>query len=95
MAAIAGQGVPSAIDAFGSGPGQSAAGGRDAQRAQLESWLGELREAADQYKQVLAKMPSLAPMGSKLDQLTQAILQQAMKTAPSQPDAAQQIPGGG
>lgn len=83
-----------AIDAATGGVQASA--GLDQQRGEMEGFVGELRQAIDGVRQVLAKMPKLqATYEPKLKQLVQAIAADVAKQAPQQTDSAMALPSAG
>jgi len=108
-AGIAGAAAPaSSMDALGSpnGGAESPApagnptgltpgSGNDQQLAQLQAFMGKLRQLDEQVKATLAEMPALQPFGQQWTALFQKIVQGAAKTAPKQTGSAQAIPTSG
>lgn len=91
---------PGAIDAMGAGGGApaaagapgGAAAGADQQRAQLQSFMGKLRELDTQITQVFTGMPALQPVAQQMKQLLKKAVQDAAKTAPPQTASSEAVP---
>lgn len=96
MPAIAPQvaAAPTAIDAVTGGVPQAAS--LDAQRSQMQQFVGDLRTAIDGVRQVLAQIPAIQQTYEpKLKQLVQAIAADVAKQAPQQTDSSNALPAGG
>jgi hypothetical protein len=96
-APIAGSAAPgaSAIDALTGGPGAPAAGGLDQQRAQLEAFMGELRQLDQQVTETLGKMPNLSQIQQQIRALLKRAVQESVKAVPAQTDSGQGVPMAG
>jgi hypothetical protein len=87
----------SAIDDFGAGMGAPAAGGQpgagvDQQRAQLQAFMGRLRELDQQIAQVFNEMPALQPIAQQMKQLLKRAVQESVKTASPQSGSSEAVP---
>lgn len=69
--------------------------GVDQERAQLQAFMGKLRDLDQQVKQTLSELPALQPFAQQWDGLFRKIVQGAAKTAPTQTGSAQALPTAG
>jgi ribosomal 50S subunit-associated protein YjgA (DUF615 family) len=83
------------MDVLGDGTGSPAAGGADQARAQLEAFMGRLRDLDQQVQQTMQEMPALGPIAQQMRQLIRRAVQEAVKTAPAQTASAQAVPTAG
>lgn len=92
---------PGALDAMGAGGGAPAAdagspgspgAGADQQRAQLQAFMGSLRELDQHTTQVFGEMPALQPIANQIKALLKKAVQDAAKTAPTQTSSSLAVP---
>ncbi len=86
--------LPGAIDALAMGNAGQAAS-NDKTRADLEAFMGSLRDLDAQIQQVMGTKPNLAPITQQMRQLIKRAVQEVVKTAPQQTDSSAALPTAG
>ena len=67
----------------------------DQQRAQLQAFMGTLRDLDQQAQQVFGQMPALQPLAQQFSQLIKKAAQEAAKHAPAQTGSGMAVPTAG
>lgn len=87
--------APTAMDMLGAGVPQPPGAGVDQQRAELEAFIGQLRDFSTQGKALFASMPALQKVGQQFDALVQQAVQQVVKSVPPQTGSSEAVPMAG
>jgi hypothetical protein len=87
----------SALSDFGSGQGQNAASsspssGIDQQRAQLQAFMGRLRELDQHIEQVFTEMPALAPLAQQMKALIKRAITESVGTGSPRSSSGESTP---
>lgn len=69
--------------------------GVDQQRAQVEAFMGQLRDLDQQIQQVMGQMPALGEITQQMRGLIKQAVQQAVSTMPKQTGSAAALPMAG